>query len=440
MAGAPHPRRFLLTIRRLAITIAVAWLVALPLAPRLLGVASASSGTFTLAGTDPYVASQSTTTGQAITTLFPWNNQLYPGYGDYNANTGPIQIAPFDPTTNTFSPSLLSATTEAIYNYRSIGGNLYAPAIDPQGSLSNYAYAEGQPWVNAVNSGLAGEHIFDVVTLTGSDLWAVGSTYSNNTATAWRSTDGGQTWTVMLSVPPLSSTDDARFYFAGVYNGKLYLQANDYYCNCAHPTSNVFDGTSWSTGPNLFSTYDGEGWRPIVFAGKLVYRSWAEPYWSYLMSFDGRSDHTITTWQIYDFTVDGSYLYVLTTSGQIYRTTDLSSWSLFATGPSNSQSLAILNGILYLGTANSGIYRYSQPVSGSVTPTATATAAVAATSTATSVPVATTPTPTAPAQLTSTPSPSPYPTLTPIPSATPTRAALPTSTPTGGKSHGGKKT
>ncbi|RJQ37119.1 hypothetical protein C4559_04015, partial [Candidatus Microgenomates bacterium] len=336
-----------------------------PPIPSLTGVSLQPGGTFTLVGTHPYALSQSTDIGRVLDVMIGWNGKLYIGYGDYNANTGPIQIAPFDPITKTFAVSQLAANTEAIYNFRVIGSSLYAPAIDPRGTTSNYGYVKGEPWINAVNSGIDAEHVFDVVSLDGSDLYAVGSRINSHAAAVWRSLDGGNTWTLSLNEEPVRSTDYARFYFAGVYNGKLYVQAQDMYSWTAHPRSKVFNGKSWSDGPSLFPVpyQRSSGWRPEVFAGQLVYKN--KQSYGALMAFDGSQARVISTGNgssVLDFTIEGNYLYLLEANGKLSRTKDLSIWENFsAAAPAEAMSLAFLDGILFLGASDAKLYSYISP-------------------------------------------------------------------------------
>lgn len=334
--------------------------------------ASYAAGSYTLVGTHPFAAAQSTAQGKILAALYPFNGKLYVGFGDYGANTGPINIAPYDPATNTFSSSFLASNTESINNFREINGSLYAPAIDPRGSVYNYLFAKGEPWNDAASSGVDGEHIFDVVSLTGTDLIAVGSGLSSGSVNAavWRTTDGTN-WAKILETPPInaSSGGAARYYFAGIYNNKLYVQARDDFGtagNNIQPQSKIFDGTAWTNGPNLFSSCTASisctplGWRPQTFAGKMVYKSWPNPGWGYLEYFDGTKDYTVTAFGINDFTINNGYLYALGSDGIIRRTTNLTSWEVYATAPVNHQSLAILNDILYIGTTDSKLYKYSE--------------------------------------------------------------------------------
>src|SRR5947209_35044 len=103
-----------------------------------IATVSGGSGHFVLLGTHPQAAQQATAMGRTIQTLVGWNGQIYSGYGDYGANTGPIAITPFDPAAGTFAstPDLTHDLTEQIDISRNICGRLYAPSIDPKGGVS----------------------------------------------------------------------------------------------------------------------------------------------------------------------------------------------------------------------------------------------------------------------------------------------------------------
>jgi hypothetical protein len=156
-----------------------------------------------------------------------------------------------------------------------------------------------------------------------------------------------------------------RFYAIGSFNGKLYVQASsvDLTNTTAYPleaTSHVFDGTSWSNGPSLGSGYYIG--HVETFAGKMVYlnfctcNSIGNGTLSSLSATGGVQ--TVTTPAgVYNYSIDGSTLYILATNGNIYSTTDLSNWYLQASGITTGASLAILNGQIYVGTRDSKIYK-----------------------------------------------------------------------------------
>jgi hypothetical protein len=320
----------------------------------LLGAPSAiGAGRFIQVATHPQASLQSTATGKTLITLQPWNGKLYSGYGDYTANTGPIALTPFDGTRFASAPEL-TADTEAISTFRVIDGKLYAPSIDPRVS-SDFAVGTsvggGASWSNPTL--VHSTHAFDIVSLTGSDLWLVGS--DGYDAAAWRSLDGGASWQEVLTVPSISGIFDdfARFYGAGVYQGKLYLQAKDYY-GAAHPTSKVFDGASWSDGPNLGTFNHAE-----VFAGKLVYHGGLHAGWSsnYLKAFDGVSVQIALSSPIYDYKIDGNTVYTLGSDGRIRKSRDLLSWTSVAKAPNKARSIAVFNGSIYVGGTDASLYK-----------------------------------------------------------------------------------
>src|SRR5688500_11079232 len=123
--------------------------------------AFAQADSFFVAGIHPAASLQPTVTGKEVRTLFPWNGKLYSGYGDYGANTGPIDIYSFSPDSLTFTYEA-EANTEAIYNYRAINGMLYAPSIDRKSYAMPGDYVKMDSagnWVN-YNFGSASTHAY----------------------------------------------------------------------------------------------------------------------------------------------------------------------------------------------------------------------------------------------------------------------------------------
>lgn len=57
------------------------------------------------------------------------------GYGDWDTNTGPMAINPFELSTETFDGVALSIPAESIDTIRTINGKLYIPSADPQGVI-----------------------------------------------------------------------------------------------------------------------------------------------------------------------------------------------------------------------------------------------------------------------------------------------------------------
>lgn len=328
----------------------------------LCDVANAHPDSVELLSMHPWAVQQKSTVGKSIQTLIAWQGKLYAGYGDYGANTGPITLAAFDPELRTFDSQWV-ANTEAILNFRPIRGRLFAPAIDRKSYAipGDYSVLDANGVWRDSNCGST-THAYDIVTLTGNDLWVVGS--QDVRATAFRSTDDGATWKPALKDTAITGNPDdfARFYFAGVYNGKLYLQARDFY-GSLHPTSHVFDGTNWTQGPDLFPGARGSlGWRPDTFAGRMLYRSWEPGRSTPLRSFNGSEVTWVDSMWVRDVVIENGYCYALVDSGYgtitIERTADLRSWTRIGRVPWECISLAVIAGQYYLGTSDSKILRY----------------------------------------------------------------------------------
>ncbi|MFQ5460923.1 MAG: hypothetical protein ACE5EL_09030, partial [Anaerolineae bacterium] len=70
--------------------------------PEAYGSGGPQGAAFEALPNHPHAVSQPTGRGRRIGALNWWRGRLYSGYGDYGANTGPIFISPFDPTTGRY--------------------------------------------------------------------------------------------------------------------------------------------------------------------------------------------------------------------------------------------------------------------------------------------------------------------------------------------------
>lgn len=318
-------------------------------------------------GTHPQASAQPTAWGKELHDLAVNNGKIYAGYGDWNTNTGPIYINPFDLTTNTFEGSVLTVPTESIASIRNIDGKLYAPMTDPTTAwTANQGYAEQQPdgsWQNRLHVPMV--HVFDVATLDGTDLWMVGSRDIdgvNTEAVAYRSVDGGVTWDVAQTAASDTASPYDRYYWVAALDGKIYMQAR---LNSYSSSLRSFDGTTWQTETigrpcdthraNLVEVFAGN----IVCEGDggLLFYSDAGG-WDvvYLPSYD----HVI------DLYVDGTYLYALSDGHGIYRTSDLKKWQYLNTisFPTDASSIAVVDDYVYVGTGASKLLRSSDIATG----------------------------------------------------------------------------
>lgn len=324
-------------------------------------VAKAAVFGTTVVGTSPYAAAQPSPRGRTIGDLALDNGRLYAAYGDYADNTGPIQVAAFDPGTRTFGPSELTVPTEQISVYRTIGGSLYAPMTDPTLSFTSkvgYATNSTGAWTNQFNAPMV--HTYDVATLTGQDRWMAGASVyppstSSGGAAAWRSTDGGVTWSMVARDTSAVETGYERYYWMAAVGGQMWMQARDV---TGGAPLRSFNGTSWSS-----TTKYGQLCPVIeaklveVFNGKMICA-----HGNQLRTFDGRKLTTVTTagWA-FDLAVPGDgFVYELATDG-IRRSADGLTWTLLGTADlitgGRAASVTAVNGTLYLGTMDSTIVR-----------------------------------------------------------------------------------
>ncbi len=311
-----------------------------------------------LLSTHPWAAAQPTEIGRQLVELRVHDGKVWAGYGDYSANTGPVTLAPLDPSNGTYGASF-DLDSEAVYNIRQIRGQLVAPATDPR---ANADFGIGAPW--SESRPLRATHVYDSVSLTDDDLWMVGS--SGRDAVAWRSMDRGQTWTEALRQPPENANDAARFYFAGRLNDSLVLQAADARGG-PQRTALEFDGLGWAELPSILER-DDRGWRAEEFGAGIVFHTVGHGRAGSVRYFDGQVTVTLML-DAYDVEVTDEAVYILATDGSVVRSTDLATWDRVGAGPQTSRSLAVSGDQVYFGTTDSEIWSARVQVESSSTAT-----------------------------------------------------------------------
>ncbi len=375
----------------------------------LLAAHARAAPTWRRVATHPEAAAASATWGARwLWGLYPWRGRLFLGYGSFNGTNPRAVIRAFDPAINRLAEAPAFATNnEAAGLFRLINNRLYVPTMDSNdGGLARQDFAvttdeRGDVWTDHVEQPMY--HVWDVATLDGSDLWFVGTTATTfcplkscSDAVAYRSMNGGATFTEVIR---LSSADAGYnlvwFPFACAFNGKLYLQAFYRFSTTGRPDlasaqSLVFDGSVWTTGPDLLpGRLTGvSGYAPVVFDRHMLYlsrvpiaRSYpnALPLWQnehdlIMMDETERVRYLQIPGGVANFTIAGRYLYVLTRDGSVRRTRSVTlawkRWEVLTTFPVQDpdarqgcagRSIAALDDKLYVGTTQGELWQLDLP-------------------------------------------------------------------------------
>lgn len=365
-------------MRRLALVALVASLLAF--AP------AEATGHWALVGTHPDAAAQPTERGRELRELHGFSGRVYVGFGDYGANTGPIKITPWNPSTGWENEG--SQDTEAIYQYQQIGQILFSPSIDPayQGALelppnaSDYASINGlRQWPDSDR--FESFHVFDIRQL-GDSMIASGSGPGCNLSCGrvWRSDNGGASWYSWYSTSRDASQvwGGDRCYAISTHGGRVWAD-----CTAGDVT---WTGSQWVGDSSQRYAHT----ESVTFGGYLV----SPGRGGNLYGWNG-SERILRSGTHKWLAVDGSNLYAVDAYNRVYRTSDLSSWTQVTTVPSEARSFTAAAGVLYYGDATSRLWSMGVASTSTTSSTTTTTTASTTTSSTTS---STTTTTTAPAR------------------------------------------
>ena len=332
------------------------------------------------------------------------DGKLVAGYGEWDSNVdsfgvsaGGVYVVPYDIATGAWETgSAIRAGSEAIDSIVEIGGDLYIPQTDPSdkaptgfasGNTKGYVTNRGGTWhfvqikdamgVPFVNM----EHLFDMASLDGSDLWlfgsgCVGGNCYNNAGTALRSTDGGATWArTHQDVSTVSPSGFERDYWGAALNNKMYTQA---FGTSPSTPMRIYDGatSTWSSVPNTAGSPICPTISPnlvITFDNAIVCPS--SP--GAITKFDGTSKATAAFGGmagVTDFYIGGDgYLYILASNKNIYRTQSFSSAFEYlgtASGVDGAYSIATYNDTVYIGGNGGKLFSALIPLTPPVVQTA----------------------------------------------------------------------
>lgn len=299
--------------------------------------------------------------GRIIDDLAVKGGRLHMTYGDWTANTGPIDVATANLTDGATGVALDDVQTEATNTERTFGGYVYSPCIDPKGRGGCYATDEGG-WHTVTLPAMS--HTFDVARY-GTDLFAVGASDAYG-AVVYRSRDDGATWSLSLAeASPGGPTGWERFYWIREAGGKLYAQAahKGYSSTCGCSSSALFpfrvwDGTRWAKASDRGSVglvgtgSDVESFRGLLYTPRYV--------------STGKRTAPVGLSGIRDFYAAGDRLYAVTSAGRVANTLGVTSatspkWTVLpgSAVPSGmtATSVAVSGSSVYVGTTAGTVYR-----------------------------------------------------------------------------------
>lgn len=326
-----------------------------------------------LVATSSIAAAQATAVGQELHQVTVYDGRLYASYGDYGANTGPIDVISLD-LANTAAGFTSEATlhTEETWLYRNAGSRQFVSYIDPQG------YGDGTQGQLAIAATPGTWRIVTNVTPvpihvmacceTADGIFLFGAANEpdppNGGATVWRSTDDGATWTVSLAPRP-DPTNGARFYAPMLYGDVIETQL------VTSPTVVYrWEGASWSVVADQAPgsvvaeavpfTYLGTAFQFCLNdskpQGHVVDSQWHIRTQAADAAVRDTITATIPVVRARGAVVDGAYLYLLDQDGSVWRAADDLVWTRLFTLDLIPASLAVDGTTAYFGTADSKVY------------------------------------------------------------------------------------
>jgi hypothetical protein len=324
-------------------------------------------------------AAQATTIGKGLT-LGKLGARVYIGYGDWNANTGPITIGSIDRDDVAVTTELAGFMTEAVDEFVEFDSKLWTPAIDPRGSpeaeyaVRSAAGVWSQSQRHATQPVFAGVIHVLAMAAFGGRLFAAGAASGSvqDDAVIWVTADSGVTWTESLRVPSTVSGKYKRFYWIGELNGKLYAEYWDS-DTFEHGPVKVFDGVSWSDGPDVWPADWSwvSGKKARRFGNELLLLTFGNlKHIETMLAWNGTSARfplelpgyqNTYRYSVWDYDIEAGVLYVLA-ADMWQRTVVLSSpdaveFTEIRTAPSDACSIAVADGTIFVGTFAGQVWR-----------------------------------------------------------------------------------
>lgn len=319
-------------------------------------------------------AAQPTAWGRSIVALEIVDDRVLVGYGDWNANTGPIQVVAWDRLTEELVDEIV-VDGEAVHRFVAVGDEIWAPNIDLRGRPVGATVRAADGGWSEIEVEPVPIHVLDVAAFAGVLFLAGAGEIDGDPATLWRSEDDGATWTVERTTPgPVGGY--GRFYFAFEWDARLWVQAE------LQRTSQTFDGEEWVSGlPSIVP--GGYGRKPLSINGGVAILAQEAAFGTPvdLYFFDGVGRRAATG--VIDIAEAAGRLFALTGDGSAWIIDGLPSTPAFTPiaeqVPAATAITAAADGdafAVFLGTSSSQLLSASYtPPPGPVDPVAASAAA-----------------------------------------------------------------
>jgi hypothetical protein len=318
----------------------------------------------------PWAVKQTSAMGKSLRNLHAFHGRVYFGYGDLNANTGPIEISSYDPVAKTWADHLL-LYTQSIERFVEIGNELWAPCADTAFVFdTSCQYASGDAshaW--QVHSFTKSIHTPDVTERVPGEVLLGGSAFLDATQTlpgafVWRSVGGGPFQQIFPADGGAVERDGRPFLGLATLHRVTYTG----------PYPWTWDGTEWThartpgdpVDPILLSDFI----HPVTFADHIVFGTFG----GYLWKFDGKNTESLGTRTFYTptqaafteapiviFDVSEGHLLVASENGDLLMSTDLSQFRCIGKVPADVRGVGSINGVVFFGGADGHVYAYDHP-------------------------------------------------------------------------------
>lgn len=302
-------------------------------------------------GAVPAIAASPTATARKIVQLHPFNGNLYIGYGDWNNTIQPgCDLIYWD---GAAYQTVTHVRTDALWSLRTLGNELWALTTDPEvGADPDVTIVAADGSFRFIQGGLSMYpwHLFDACLFNGKP-YVAGAYRTQTSDPGGAEGDWGAVWTTGkradgATIWPFAYTYKSIYRAHAVFVIGQTIWAALY----GGTTVSSTDGMTWNASPIRLAAITT---KPLAYQGGVVYRSgWPGSGSGTLYSFDGITDSSLGPVRDH-FVDDAGALWTILTDGSVSK-----DGAIVATAPANAVSLAVMDGAVFVGTADSHVWMY----------------------------------------------------------------------------------